>query len=118
MKNIDYYMNLPYKLEIVPDTLEGGFVAIYSDLPGCMTTGNTIEEAIKNVQDAKREWLLCALEDGLMIEEPSSLEDYSGQFKLRIPKSLHKTLAEHSKIEGISMNQYCLYLLSKNHKFR
>ena len=41
-------------------------------------------------------------------------EDYSGQFKLRIPKSLHKSLAEHSKAEGISMNQYCLYLLTKN----
>jgi predicted HicB family RNase H-like nuclease len=42
------------------------------------------------------------------------LDDYSGQFKLRIPKSLHKALAEHSRREGISMNQYCLYLLSKN----
>ncbi len=40
--------------------------------------------------------------------------EYSGQFKLRIPKSLHKSLAEHSKTEGISMNQYCLYLLAKN----
>nr|WP_246473258.1 toxin-antitoxin system HicB family antitoxin [Treponema parvum] len=38
----------------------------------------------------------------------------SGQFKIRIPKSLHKTLAEDSKKEGVSMNQYCVYLLSKN----
>ncbi|MBQ2743396.1 MAG: toxin-antitoxin system HicB family antitoxin, partial [Oscillospiraceae bacterium] len=30
------------------------------------------------------------------------------------PKSLHKSLSENSKREGISMNQYCLYLLSKN----
>ena len=34
--------------------------------------------------------------------------------ELRIPKSLHRALAEHSKAEGISMNQYCLYLLTKN----
>ncbi|MCI5588370.1 MAG: type II toxin-antitoxin system HicB family antitoxin, partial [Lachnospiraceae bacterium] len=40
--------------------------------------------------------------------------DYSGQFKLRIPRSLHRSLVEHSKKEGISMNQYCVYLLSKN----
>ncbi|MCI8980594.1 MAG: toxin-antitoxin system HicB family antitoxin, partial [Clostridia bacterium] len=39
---------------------------------------------------------------------------YSGQFKLRMPKSLHKELAERSKAEGISMNQYCVYLLSHN----
>ena len=43
-----------------------------------------------------------------------NIEDYSGQFKLRIPRSLHRSLAEHSKREGISMNQYCVYLLSRN----
>ena len=59
-------------------------------------------------------WLEAAMEDGIEIHEPDSLEDYSGQFKLRIPRSLHRSLAEHSKREGISMNQYCVYLLSKN----
>jgi predicted HicB family RNase H-like nuclease len=47
------------------------------------------------------------------IAEPDNLDNYSGQFKLRIPKSLHKELAEQSKREGISMNQYCVYLLSR-----
>ena len=55
-----------------------------------------------------------ALEEGIEIYEPDSLENYSGQFKLRIPRSLHRSLAEHSQREGISMNQYCVYLLSKN----
>ena len=59
-------------------------------------------------------WLEAAEEDGIEIHEPDSLEDYSGQFKLRIPRSLHRSLAEHSKKEGISMNQYCVYLLSRN----
>ena len=36
------------------------------------------------------------------------VEDYSGQFKLRIPRSLHRALAEHSQREGVSMNQYCV----------
>lgn len=53
-------------------------------------------------------------EDGVEIHEPDSLEDYSGQFKLRIPRSLHRALAEHSQREGISMNQYCVYLLARN----
>jgi len=48
------------------------------------------------------------------IEIADNLKKYSGQFKLRIPRSLHKSLAEHSKKEGISMNQYCVYLLSRN----
>ena len=62
----------------------------------------------------EREWIRAALEEGIEIYEPDSLENYSGQFKLRIPRSLHRSLAEHSQREGISMNQYCVYLLSKN----
>lgn len=114
MKTIDEYMALPYKIEIVPDTEEGGFVARLPELPGCITVGETMEEALANIGDAKRAWIEAAVEDGQSIPEPSSLDDYSGQFKLRIPKSLHRSLAEHAREEGTSMNQYCLYLLAKN----
>lgn len=114
MKDLEYYLSLPYKMEIVPDNEEGGYVAGYPDLPGCITCSETIEGAFTNALDAKKTWLEAALEDGICISEPCSLDDYSGQFKLRIPKSLHKSLAEHAKEEGTSMNQYCLYLLSKN----
>lgn len=113
MKTIEYYMALPYRLEIVPDSDEGGYVARYPDLPGCLTVGNSMEEAAKNAEDAKKEWLAAALESGVEIAEPASQNGYSGQFKLRIPKSLHRRLAEHSKEEGVSMNQYCVYLLAK-----
>ena len=114
MKTIEEYMALPYRLELVPDTVEGGYAAAYPELPGCISCGDTPESAITNIQDAKKAWLIAALEDGIAIPEPDELNNYSGQFKLRIPKSLHKQLAEHSKREGISMNQYCLYLLTKN----
>ena len=70
--------------------------------------------AVENAMDAKKAWLEAALEDGYPIAEPDSLENYSGQFKLRIPRSLHKSLAEHARREGVSMNQYCVYLLSRN----
>ena len=114
MKTIDYYLKLPYKLEIVPDIDEGGFVARYPELPGCITVGDTLEAVVKNLNDAKIEWITAALEDGNTIPEPSTYDDYSGQFKLRLPKSLHKLLADQSKEEGVSMNQYCVYLLSMN----
>jgi len=114
MKTIDYYMNLPYKMEIVPDIEEGGYVALFSDLPGCITVGDTIEEAIENIIEAKKAWLEAALEAETTIPVPDDLKEYSGQFKLRIPKSLHKQLAERSRKEGVSMNQYCVYLLSRN----
>ena len=113
MKTVEEYMKLPYTIELTPDTDEGGFVASYPDLPGCLSIGDTAEEAVTNAIDAKRAWLEAALEDGVEIQEPSSLKDYSGQFKLRIPRSLHKSLAERSREEGVSMNQYCVYLLTK-----
>ena len=114
MRTIDEYMKLPYKIEIVPDTDEGGFVASFPELPGCITSGETISEVLANADDAKRAWIEAALEERMTVPEPIKEAEYSGQFKLRIPKSLHKSLAEHSKQEGISMNQYCIYLLSKN----
>ena len=114
MKTLNDYLAMSYRLEIVRDDAEGGFVASYPDLPGCITCGETEEEAVKNALDAKKVWLEAALEDGLAIPAPDSLEAYSGQFKLRLPRSLHRALAEHSQREGISMNQYCVYLLSKN----
>ena len=118
MKTVDYYMELPYRMEIIPDKEEGGFVATLPDLPGCITVGETIEAVIQNIVDAKRVWLEAELEIGATIPEPEDLKEYSGQFKLRLPKSLHKQLAEHSKSEGVSMNQYCVYLLSMNSVLR
>ena len=50
------------------------------------------------------------LEDVKEIPLPSDLQSYSGQFKLRILKSLHRSLFIHAKEEGISMNQYCEYI--------
>lgn len=114
MKALNDYMSMPYRMEVIEDKEEGGYVVAYPELPGCITCGDTLETALANAADAKRAWIEAALETGLEIYEPNSLENYSGQFKLRMPKSLHRALAEHSSMEGISMNQYCVYLLSKN----
>ena len=117
MKTIDYYMSLPYHMEIIPDMEEGGYTAKFPDLPGCLTCAETIEDLVASAQDAKKTWLIAAIEDGIEIAEPESdadLSAYSGQFKLRMPRSLHRTLAVNAKREGTSMNQYCVYLLAKN----
>ncbi|MCR5685655.1 MAG: type II toxin-antitoxin system HicB family antitoxin [Lachnospiraceae bacterium] len=121
MKTLDYYMNLPYKMEIIPDRKEGGYVGCYPDLPGCLTCAETIEGVVTALDDAKRAWLSAALEDGITISEPASEKDisvYSGQFRLRMPRSLHMALARGAQNEGVSMNQYCNYLLAMNNAIR
>ncbi|MEG1658935.1 MAG: type II toxin-antitoxin system HicB family antitoxin, partial [Oscillibacter sp.] len=111
--SLDYYMNLNYKVEVLKGEDTDGYVLHCPELPGCITCGETVEEGLHMLEDAKKCWFSACLEDGYPIPEPAKLENFSGQFKLRIPRSLHKRLAEKSTAEGISMNQYCLYLLSK-----
>jgi predicted RNase H-like HicB family nuclease len=78
MKKIEYYMNLPYKMEIILDPDEGGYVARYPDLPGCITVGSFLEDAADNAEDAKREWIIAALKSGATITEPVTADGYSG----------------------------------------
>ena len=57
-----------------------------------------------------------AMDDGTRVslaELKDSLEEYSGKLVLRIPRSLHKELKAAAKVEGVSLNQYMLYKLSK-----
>ena len=112
-KDLAYYMSLPYRVEVVEDKVEGGYALHCPELPGCMTCADTIEQGFKMIEDAQKCWFTACLEEGIAIPEPAKAEDYSGQFKLRLPKSLHKLLAQRSSEEGVSMNQYCVYLLSK-----
>jgi len=111
-KDLNYYMNLNYKVEVIHDKEEGGYAFHCPELPGCITCTETLEQGFAMLEDAKKCWFTACIEDCISIPEPSNISEFSGQFKLRLPKSLHKTLAERSRQEGISMNQYCLYLLS------
>ena len=67
MKTLNEYMALPYKMEIVEDKEEGGFVVSFPDLPGCITCGETVESTVSNAMDAKKVWLEAALEEGLTL---------------------------------------------------
>ena len=69
-KNIGYYMNLHYPFLVAGNNKEG-YVASAIDLTGCLTYGDTMEELMENIQDAKRAWLEAAMEMGVEIPEPS-----------------------------------------------
>ena len=75
MKTLNDYFAMNYRMEIVEDKDEGGFVVSFPELPGCITCGETVESAVANALDAKKAWLEAALEDGIEIHEPDSLVD-------------------------------------------
>jgi antitoxin HicB len=108
-KNISYYLALPYSIHIQAE-VEGGFFARVEELKGCMTQGESLEEAASNIRDAMKAWLKTALDRGITIPEP---ETHSGKFVLRVPKSLHRKLAENAKRENLSLNQFLIYLLTE-----
>ncbi len=113
-KNFEYYISLPYRINIYPSP-EGGYAVEIPELPGCLSQGETLEDALQMLEDAKRAWIDVALQDGDTIPEPSKgIDDYSGKLNIRIPKSLHRTLSEKAKEEKVSLNQYILYQLSRN----
>ena len=94
-KTVEYYMDLPYTIELIPEPQGGWFVAV-KELPGCMSQGDTVEEAIEMIRDAMRGWIEVSLQDGDPIPEPRQLEDYSGKFVVRVPRSLHRELVERA----------------------
>lgn len=49
----------------------GGYVVEFPDLPGCVTGGNSIKEAMEMAIDAASGWILGEIEDGVPIPEPS-----------------------------------------------
>ena len=66
-------MKLEYavRIERLAESDGGGYLATVPDLPGCMSDGETPEEALKNVQDAITSWIEAAKEWKLDIPEPS-----------------------------------------------
>ncbi|MBE0448371.1 MAG: type II toxin-antitoxin system HicB family antitoxin [Actinobacteria bacterium] len=106
-------MKLPYAVTLIQNE-DGSYFAEIKDLPGCMSQGNTLDETMTMVNDAKHAWITTALELGRDIPLPEEEREYSGKFIVRIPASLHRDLAILADKEGVSLNQMALTLLSKN----
>ena len=110
-KDLDYYMSLPYS-EVIKAAKEGGYVGYIPELRGCITQAETKAEIVEMLDDAKKCWIEAAMEDGAAIPEPLTEEDFSGKFNLRIPKSLHRSLAMSAREEGVSLNQMAMCLIA------
>ncbi|MDO8578587.1 MAG: toxin-antitoxin system HicB family antitoxin [Dehalococcoidales bacterium] len=111
-KDLEYYLHLPYTVTLKRGTGDGDiyWIARVLELPHCMTHGATPEEALKDIEDAKLEWLKSNLERGLPIPEPAK---FTGQYHLRMPPSLHEALSIKSESEDVSLNQFMITALAR-----
>ena len=112
-KPLEYFLDLEYSLNIIADP-DGGYVVLFPDLPGCLTQGDTLEEAISMAEDARTGWIETEYERSAGdIPMPSYPVEYSGKFNVRLPKSLHRALSESAERDGVSLNQYVVMLLAR-----
>jgi antitoxin HicB len=96
--------DIEYRFEVRPLSQDegGGWLISFPELPGCMSDGESPEEAIENGRDALAAWLKAQRETGREPPEPGAA--YSGKFLTRLPRSLHARLAARASQEGVSMN--------------
>lgn len=94
----------PFTIRPLPEADGGGFLIEYPDLPGVISDGETPEEAMDNGQDALKAALLTMKEFGDPIPAPGAFNAASGQWRQRVPKTLHARLVERAKEEGVSLN--------------
>ena len=66
--------DIPYPFTVRPLSEDegGGYLVEFPDLPGCMSDGETIEEAIVNAEDAMRCWIEAMREAGRPIPPPTA----------------------------------------------
>ena len=99
--------------ELTPDD-GGGFLIEFPDLPGCMSDGETVDEAIVSGYDAVQCWIAVAKEKDRDIPLPSDVENQSGKWVQRVPRSLHARLTRQAKREHVSLNTLVVSILSES----
>ena len=111
---LEDYLKLSYPITLYPE-VEGGFTVEIKDLPGCVTQGETLEEAHEMIDDAKYAWIKVNLELGNPIPLPATQKKFSGRFVVRLPSNLHQRLAEEAEQNGVSLNQMVSSVLAERH---
>ncbi len=106
---------LKYSAIIRPLTKDegSGYLIEIPELPGCVADGETVEEALLEAESAIDSWIQTAKEFGDPIPDPSVNKRYSGQWRLRVPKSLHAALVMRAKQEGVSLNLLAATILAE-----
>lgn len=107
---VQEYLRRPYRMEVRGTPAEG-YLATAPELPGCITAGETPEDALRMLRDAMASWIEAAIVAGGPIPEPDG-ERHGGRVLLRMPRSLHARLAEQAARENVSINQLAVTFLA------
>ena len=105
--------DMRYSARLVWSDEDEGYIATAPELEGVSAFGETLEDALSELAIARGVWIEEACESGRDLPAPLILPSYSGQFRLRLPRSLHGWLAARADLEGVSLNTLVVQLLSE-----
>ena len=91
---------------------DAAYVATSPEFPGLTGVDEDAETALAELREAMEMAIDVLNEDGEPLPVPRELVEHSGQFRLRVPKSLHATLVRQANEEGVSLNSYVSMLLA------
>lgn len=80
------------------------FVALCPEFPGLSAFGDSAPEALEQIQVAVDLAVETHHAEGWPLPQVQAVSQYSGQFRLRVPRSLHAELAARAEAEGVSLN--------------
>ncbi len=113
MQPLSYFLDQFYPFSVSPDP-DGGYFISFPDLPGCMTQVEEPSEIGPAAEEIRTLWLETAHDHGMDIPLPRGGAGYSGKFVVRLPRHVHRRLAESATLDGVSLNQYVVALLATN----
>src|ERR1022692_2744507 len=101
-----------YQFTVRPLSKEegGGYLVEYPDIPGCMSDGDTIEEAIANAREALRDCVAVFQETGRKVPKPG-IE--AAQWRQRLPRTLYSKLTAQAEHEGVSINSFVTAIIAE-----
>ena len=73
--DLEYYVGQPYSVAVTPELCTDGsacYMARVAELPGCESHGDTPEQALRHLDEAKRLFIASMLEDGVVPDPPGS----------------------------------------------
>jgi len=88
----------------------GGYLVEYTDIPGCISDGETIEEAIANGREALRDCIEVLRESG---RKPPKPRIEAAQWRQRLPRTLYSKLTKHAESEGVSINSFVTAIIAE-----
>ena len=98
--SVDHYT---YRVTWSPE--DGEYLGLCVELPSLSWLAATPLKALSGIRSVAEEAVADMQSNGEIVPEPLAEKHYSGEFRVRIPPLVHRSLAMQAAEQGISLNR-------------